>query len=611
MRSRSAYTSVLLLALSAAPAFAGATITIQNADGPNEGFNDPTPAAAVGGNPGTTIGAQRLIAFQFAANIWGAALDSNVPIVIRANFDPLFCDDVSAVLGSAGTAYIVSDFGGVPPFPGAEFAHVWYHGALADKRAGAELNPGAPDITAQFNANLGKTGCLTGFGFYLGLDNNHGTRPDLVATLLHEFGHGLGFSQFASVATGAETGSQSDVFARNLLDRTQGRTWDQMTDTQRRASAINFSRVVWQGSETTNDAASLLLRGAATLRVNSPSSVAGRDPIGVAQFGAPLSTTPVTGTLVAATDASNASGTSTLDACTTLTNPGAVSGKIALIDRGTCSFTLKVKNAQIAGAIGVVIADNVSEAPSPDMPGVDGTIVIPSVSVIQSDGAALRAALGSGVNVSMLIDNALREGTDELDRVRLFAPDPIVNGSSISHFDTVATPNILMEPILTGDLTHNVAVTDLTLAAMRDVGWFSDPDVDGLENAIDPDDDNDGVADGSDCAPLQAGSFALPREVTGVTFAADKVTLRWNSAAPGAGTATVHNVLRGALNQLPVGAGASEACLAPVVVGTATTDLNRPSAGQGFWYLVRGHNDCGAGTYGQATTGPRVSSICP
>jgi len=47
------------------------------------------------------------------------------------------------------------------------------------------------------------------------------------------------------------------------------------------------------------------------------------------------------------------------------------------------------------------------------------------------------------------------------------------------------------------------------------------------------------------------------------------------------------------------------------VVGTATTDLNRPSAAQGFWYLVRGRNACGAGTYGQAATGTRVSSICP
>src|SRR4029079_2691091 len=128
--------------------------------------------------------------------------------------------------------------------------------------------------------------------------------------------------------------------------------------------------------------------------------------------------------------------------------------KIALIDRGSCSFTVKVRNAQTAGAVGVVIADNVIEAPAADMPGVDGTIVIPSVQVIQSDGAALRAALGSGVNVSILIDNALLEGTDEFDHVRLFAPNPVVNGSSISHFDPVATPNLLMEPILTGDLKH-------------------------------------------------------------------------------------------------------------------------------------------------------------
>jgi hypothetical protein len=37
-----------------APAFASAHITVVNVDGPNEGFNDPTPAAPVGGNPGTT-----------------------------------------------------------------------------------------------------------------------------------------------------------------------------------------------------------------------------------------------------------------------------------------------------------------------------------------------------------------------------------------------------------------------------------------------------------------------------------------------------------------------------------------------------------------------------
>ncbi|HET9299902.1 MAG TPA: hypothetical protein VFO11_08140, partial [Candidatus Polarisedimenticolaceae bacterium] len=138
-----------------------------------------------------------------------------------------------------------------------------------------------------------------------------------------------------------------------------------------------------------------------------------------------------------------------------------------------------------------------------------------------------------------------------------------------------------------------------------------DADVDGLENAIDPDDDNDGVADGSDCAPLEAGSFALPREVSGVTFAADKVTLKWSSAAPGAGTATVHDVLRGNLHDLPVGTGASQVCLVSGQTGTSTTDLVRPSAGQGAWYLVRGRNGCGSGTYGAASSGTRVSSTCP
>jgi hypothetical protein len=57
--------------------FAGAHVIVLNADGPGEGFNDPTPVAPVGGNPGTTRGQQRLIAFQFAADIWGATLDSN------------------------------------------------------------------------------------------------------------------------------------------------------------------------------------------------------------------------------------------------------------------------------------------------------------------------------------------------------------------------------------------------------------------------------------------------------------------------------------------------------------------------------------------------------
>src|SRR5918998_6915226 len=70
---------------------AAATIVIQNTDGANEGFNDPTPAAPVGGNTGTTVGQQRLNAFQFAANLWGATLRSDAVITIEASWAPLPC----------------------------------------------------------------------------------------------------------------------------------------------------------------------------------------------------------------------------------------------------------------------------------------------------------------------------------------------------------------------------------------------------------------------------------------------------------------------------------------------------------------------------------------
>jgi hypothetical protein len=48
-----------------------------------------------------------------------------------------------------------------------------------------------------------------------------------------------------------------------------------------------------------------------------------------------------------------------------------------------------------------------------------------------------------------------------------------VPGSSISHWDPIAFPNLLMEPAINTDLTHGV---DLTRQEMIDIGWFSDGD---------------------------------------------------------------------------------------------------------------------------------------
>src|SRR2546425_3829690 len=183
----------------ATSAFGAATIAILNNDSVGVGFNDTTPVAPVGGNPGTTLGQQRLNAFQAAANIWGATLTSGSTITIRASWAPLSCSANSGVLGSAGAVTVWSDF------PGATFPGTWYSAALANKLAGSDLDSSDPEINAQFNVNLGNSGCLTGTHFYLGLDNNHGTDIDLVTVLLHEFGHGLGFQTFTNANTGANS----------------------------------------------------------------------------------------------------------------------------------------------------------------------------------------------------------------------------------------------------------------------------------------------------------------------------------------------------------------------------------------------------------------------
>ena len=78
---------MLAVSLVAASSASGqATILIDNGDAPGVGFNDATPVAPVGGNNGTTLGQQRLNAFQFAANIWGATLTSGPTITVRAHW---------------------------------------------------------------------------------------------------------------------------------------------------------------------------------------------------------------------------------------------------------------------------------------------------------------------------------------------------------------------------------------------------------------------------------------------------------------------------------------------------------------------------------------------
>ena len=448
---RSLLPLLLLATLAARPLFA-ASIVIVNADPAGTGLNDPSPAAPVGGNAGTTLGQQRLIVFQQAAAIWGGLLASTVTIRVSASFAPLLpCTATTGILGQTYPNTVWSDFSGAP------IAGTWYVKALANKFAGSDLDGTTVDITTQFNSSLGQTGCLTGTSFYLGLDNNHGSNVNFLTVALHEFAHGLGFYSVAN-QNGTFQGNLPAIFDRFIYDDTLGQTWDKLTNTQRATSQVNTGNLTWSGTAA-NAFASTYLGKRQRLLVTAPAAAAGTYSVGTASFGPALSNPGVTGQIVAALYSS------ATDACSPITSN--VSGKIALIDRGTCNFTTKVKNAQNAGAIGAVIADNKIEGLL-GMSGTDATITIPSVLVTMSDGATLRANLPASANLGT--DATLLAGADAAGRMLLYAPNPYEGGASVSHFDTSAFPNLLMEPDISSDLPIGV---DATLPLFSDIGWFA------------------------------------------------------------------------------------------------------------------------------------------
>jgi Zn-dependent metalloprotease len=211
------------------------------------------------------------------------------------------------------------------------------------------------------------------------------TADDVVA---HEWGHA--YTQYTDNLIyqwqpGALNESYSDIWGETV-DLVNGEGTDSPGAVRSVGSCSSFTTPIPQ------------------LIINSPPSIAGECPAAGAQFGPALTPAGVTGNVVLADDGAG----TTSDACTALVNGGAIAGNIALVDRGICTFVVKVKNAQNAGATAVIVA-NTSTGAFGTMGGSDPTITIPSVMTTFQHGNLIKGELANGVNATLKAKGGPRE----------------------------------------------------------------------------------------------------------------------------------------------------------------------------------------------------------
>jgi subtilisin family serine protease len=149
-------------------------------------------------------------------------------------------------------------------------------------------------------------------------------------------------------------------------------------------------------------------------RVNAPAMIAGLNAAAEAQFGPDLSKTgPLTGTLRYPAGGGQNNGCAVFNT----SNAAMLKGKIALIDRGICSFKTKLRNAQDAGAVGALIVNNVVGYPPlmGDDPAITATIRIPAMITTQVAGATIKAHLNDLGGVGVTLTAAYRDRLKNVD----------------------------------------------------------------------------------------------------------------------------------------------------------------------------------------------------
>ncbi len=211
--------------------------------------------------------------------------------------------------------------------------------------------------------------------------------------------------------------------------------------------------------------------------------------------------------------------------------------------------------------------------------------------------------------------------------------DPV--GDPVKRLQTVVAqqPNIAAHGVLPAETP---TLTDSDLDGIEDIAdncainpnpFQQDTDNDTVGDVCDncpticnpgqEDLDGDNIGDLCDCAPADPTN-PTPPETLGLQYSVpspDKQTITW---LPNAG-AFQYDVVRGDLSALPVGPGGGDEICFDNLAAATVTDAAIPNLGAGYFYVVRGENLCGGGTYGNTHTNPgpplngpaRSTTTCP
>lgn len=206
--------------------------------------------------------APAMTAFDHAASIWEALLESTPDIEVNACWT---ADLPGGILGGAGAVGLESGFGGSVP-------STWYQQALANAISGSDLNGGTAEIQAAFNS---------GFSWYFGTDGSPpGGFQDFVTVVIHELGHGLGFSGSGDYNDGSDPVDCSSMAGFGCIgagadDTGDPYIYDRFTDDSGGTALLSYTNPsAALGTVLTGGVGSVFFDGPATVTANgSPANL--------------------------------------------------------------------------------------------------------------------------------------------------------------------------------------------------------------------------------------------------------------------------------------------------------------------------------------------------